>query len=123
VLYDVGVPPRSASQARFVGTWAIRADSARALVAGTRYYGLKFLIDNARSVFPGECAGCQTPACLVLNRVELLREFGSIPSSVALEAPGPDEANLATWRSGAGASCAAVPVRARTWGQVKSLYR
>ena len=123
VLYDVGVSPRSASQARLVGTWAIRADSARALSAGIRYYGLKFLIDNARSVFPGECAGCQTPACLVLNRVELLRDFGAIPPSVALETPGPDEANRATWRSGGGASCAAVPVRARTWGQVKSLYR
>jgi hypothetical protein len=123
VLYDVGVAPRSSSQARMVGLWAIRADSARTLTPGTMYHGLKFLIDNARSVFPNECSGCQSPACFVLNRIELLRGFGATPPSVALETSGPLAANRATWRGGAGASCEAVPVRARTWGQVKSLYR
>jgi len=123
VLYDVGVAPRQPNQARIVGTWAIPADSARALRAGVLYYGLKFRIDNARTVFPGECPGCNQPVCLVLNRVELLREFGADPPLVALETSGPDEARRATWLGGAGASCEAVPVRARTWGQIKSLYR
>ena len=123
VLYDVGVAPRSPSQAHLIGTWAIPADSARTLSAGVMYHGLKFLIDNTRSVFPGECVGCNQPVCLVLNRIELLREFGATPPVVALELSGPDDAHRATWKGGAGASCEAVPVRSRTWGQIKSLYR
>jgi hypothetical protein len=39
-----------------------------------------------------------------------------------LDTPGPEGANRATWQ-GSGADCDAVPVRARTWGLLKSLYR
>jgi hypothetical protein len=123
VLYDLGQPRGQPSQARIVGTWAIRADSARTLAAGILYYGLKFSIDNARTVFPGECAGCAQPACLVLNRINLLRGPGSVPLEVGLAISGPNDAHRATWRGGGTANCSAVPVRARSWGQIKSLYR
>ena len=59
----------------------------------------------------------------MLNQVKLLRGGKSIPTEVTLETSGPSHANWVTWRGGSGADCAAVPVRARTWGQIKSLYR
>ena len=121
-LYYPGLPRGQPSQARMLGVYAIRADSARVLDAGLMYYGLKLLISNQRTAFPG-CAGCLQPACLVLNQVKLLRGAKSTPSEVTLEIPGPARANWVTWRGGSGADCATVPVRARTWGQIKSLYR
>ena len=110
-------------QARLVGTYAIRSDSARVLAAGIPYYGLTLLIGNQRSVFPGECAGCQQPACLVLNSIKLLRGPKSVPTEITLETPGPGSANVALWNHATGASCSAVPVRAATWGRIKLLYR
>ena len=122
-LYYPGLPGGLDNQARMIGTYAIRADSARALEAGTMYYGLKLLLSNQKTTFPGECTGCNRPACLVLNSVKLLRGPGSKPSEVTIETPGSANANRVTWRGGSGADCTAVPVRARTWGQIKSLYR
>ena len=122
-LYYPGLPGGQSSQARMVGVYAIRADSARVLEAGPMYYGLKLLISNQKTSFPGGCAGCLQPACLVLNQVKLLRGPGAIPSEITIESSGPANANRATWRGGSGAECVAVPVRSRTWGQIKSLYR
>jgi len=110
-------------QARMIGNYAIRADSARTLEAGPMYYGLKLLILNQKTTLPGGCTGCTQPACLVLNRVRLLRGPNSIPSEITIEGAGPALANRATWSGGSGADCAIVPVRSRTWGQIKSLYR
>ncbi len=121
-LYTPGLPRGQSSQARLLGLLAIRADSARVLEAGAMYYGLKLLISNQKTSFPG-CAGCLQPACLVLNQVKLLRGAKSVPTEVTLETAGPANANRVTWRGGSGADCASVPVRARTWGQIKSLYR
>ena len=121
-IYTPGLPRGQSSQARMRGFYAIQADSARVLDAGAMYYGLELLISNQRTAFPG-CAGCLQPACLVLNQVKLLRGAKSIPTEVTLETSGPAHANWVTWRGGSGADCAAVPVRARTWGQIKSLYR
>jgi len=122
-LYYPGLPYGHGGQARIVGTYAIRSDSARTLAAGTMYYGLKVVLGNARSVFPGQCDGCSNPTCLVLNNIKLLRSPGSVPSEVTLETPGPSGANRATWAGGSGADCSAVPVRSSSWGRLKSLYR
>jgi hypothetical protein len=84
-------------------------DSVRALARVFMYLG------DANS---GACAGCSTGACIVLNSVELVRLPGAIGGNVTLTTPG---SNFATWQ--AGAACVTVPVRNRTWGQVKALYR
>jgi hypothetical protein len=58
----------------------------------------------------------------VLESVQLLRLPGASPAAVTVaSAMAPD--NWVTWLGGAGASCAAVPVRHTTWGAVKALYR
>jgi hypothetical protein len=59
----------------------------------------------------------------VFNGMWLRRQPGAVGGDVQLSAPGLGEANWATWQGGAEATCAAVPVRAVTWGRLKGLYR
>ncbi len=123
IFYYPGFPHSRDDQARMVGTYAIRSDSARVIAAGTVYYALKLLIGNQHTVVPDQCAGCQQAACLVLNSIKLLRGPKSVPTEILLETPGPLAANIAVWSHGTGADCAAVPVRASSWGRIKQLYR
>jgi hypothetical protein len=122
-LFEPGLPRGRPGQARLRGVYAIRSDSARVLVPGVHYYALKLVIRNDRTVFPSSCTGCGDPACLVLNRIDILRGLGSEPAEIGLETSGPNAANRVTWRGGAGASCAAVPARRVTWGSIRALYR
>jgi len=116
-------PQVSEGRMRILGTYAVRSDSARSLAADTFYYGLTIVIGNERTVFPAECAGCNKPACLVLNNIRLLRGPDSVPVEVTIDDPGAPGSNHVAWVGGAGADCSAVPVRASTWGRLKSLYR
>jgi hypothetical protein len=87
------------------------------------YYAGRLTITNAYTVLPPfECPGCTGPACLVFNSMIIHRQPGAVGGDVFLSVPGPGNANWATWQ-GTGADCAAVPVRAVTWGRLKSLYR
>jgi len=88
------------------------------------YYGARLNLSNAGTVAPQTvCEGCLGSACLVLNSVLIQRQPGAAGGDVLIGQPGPGDANFATWRGGSDAGCRAVPVRAVTWGQVKSLYR
>ena len=58
--------------------------------------------------------------CIVFNSAAL-SEPAPAPDAI-LSGPPTGGRNVITWQ-GAGANCAAVPVRNRTWGQIKSLYR
>ena len=70
----------------------------------------------------GSCAGCLRGACLVLNSVQLGRLPGASPTLVTVVPTSGGTPGIATWQNGH-AECAAVPVRNRTWGAIKSLYR
>jgi len=113
------------------------ANQARILVAASRlsdygymrfdpevmYYGARLTISNVGTVASPTCAGCSGSACLVLNSVLIQRQPGAAGGDVFIGQPGPGDANFATWQGGSSAGCVAVPVRALTWGRVKSLYR
>jgi hypothetical protein len=90
------------------------------LDSSMQYYGFKITLSNKQSVGVGNCAGCSTPMCIVLNSIEL-GQPGSLPSTVLTGPPagGNDQITF----QGAGANCSAVPTRSKTWGQIKSLYR
>ena len=111
--------PSQPNQARVLGAYAVRSDSARSLVAGVAYYALKIVISNLHTVTAG-CAGCASPTCFVLNSVTLLRAHDALPP---LETPGSGNANWATWMGASGSNCMAVPVKSVTWGRLKTLYR
>ena len=101
-----------------------RADEF-ALVAGAQYIAGMFTLDTFGD--DGTCAGCEVPACLVLNQVNVLQTAGQVP-------PSQDQNVLTaaatrqhiTWQGGAvpGGGCpSATPAKNATWGRVKSLYR
>jgi hypothetical protein len=109
--------------------WQITVDWARsegsALAAGTRYTGfvLQFSTTGAWDEgFGGECVGCGTPVCYVMNRLDV---FG-FTNGLHEQYTGPDFRNWATYQGGAvgGTGCPGeTPTKNATWGAVKALYR
>ena len=66
------------------------------------------------------CAGCSQQACLMFKTLKVTQPAGL--GDFSFNAPAPSATNILTWNS-SGVNCATVPVRSRTWGQIKSLYR
>ena len=118
--YYAGEPRGGAGQARIRITFAVASGQYLRLDAERMYYAARVVFKNRRTT---SCLGCSTPACLVLNSILIGRLPGAPGGDhVCLEVPGPNLANRATWQ-GVGGDCNAVPVKVRTWGQLKSLYR
>jgi hypothetical protein len=123
--YYLNEPRGGASQARIqVAASLLESVGGYAsLDPNGMYYAACLTLTNTRTIGAGACAGCPQPVCLVLNSITLRRQPGALGGDQFLSVPGPGQANWATWQGGLGADCAAVPVRAVSWGRVKSLYR
>ena len=123
LTYTVGMPRGGAGQARIVIGLAVPSNQPpRALDAVDMYYAARILIDD---VGTSTCGGCTDAACLVLNSILLrrpLRPEGIPSADVLVTAVGAAGANWASWQSSS-ANCMAVPVKNRTWGAVKAIYR
>ena len=103
---------------RIVAGFAVPAASAADLVATQEYFACNVLVNNAKTVGTPNCVGCSTPVCVVLNSINV------VPGTATSQFIGSGTAagsNFATWQ-GVGPSCALVPTKNATWGQVKSLY-
>jgi len=118
--YQPGMPKSSTKQARIRAT-ASMSGPPLSLDATHQYYGLRLILPNALSL-PGECAGCGTGVCLVLNSIWLKRP-GTLAGDQLLTQPGPGNSNWAMWQGSDPLDCSAVPARRATWGQIKTLYR
>ena len=90
------------------------------LAAGVEYYAMRIVIDHAMSAGDGACDGCCAPVAFGISRLTItsggqdivlqplsLPEF-AVWQSFGYPPPGP---------------CAPTAAVARTWGQIKSLYR
>lgn len=117
--YTVGESPGHANQARIVVALAVLSTQYRRLEASQMYYAARLILRHGASSL---CPGCGVPACIVLNSILVGRLPGAAGGDVYLEMPGANLANRVTWQ-GAGADCDAVPVKPRTWGALKTLYR
>jgi len=103
---------------------AIATASPAPVDADVEYFAFNLLINNAKTVGAGACAGCTVPVCLVLNSIKLTQPIG-VGDFVLSQAANP-ASNYITWQGGAigGSGCpAATPAKNATWGTVKSLYR
>lgn len=69
----------------------------------------------------GTCAGCQDPACIVLNNVKVYNSAGALDRDIVDVAAGIQ--NFVTFYGGTANCPGAVPVKNSTWGKVKALYR
>ena len=71
-----------------------------------------------RSVGIGSCTGCGNAACVLLRDVTFYDNEGSSVSHMPL----PPEKTILAWQ-GTTSNCLAVPIRNRSWSEVKALYR
>lgn len=90
------------------------------LVANQEYFSMNFVINSAKTVGLGACAGCTEPVCIVFNSLNVTRNVGV--GDLKLSEPTTPGSNIVTWQ-GTGPNCQLVPTRNVTWGTVKSLYR
>lgn len=118
-VYLPGAPHGGTNTARIVISVAVLSSEARALAQGTRYYAARLTFLNSPDA---TCPGCETPACLVLNSIRLVRIPGTATGDLELTIPASAGANEATWQS-VTATCDQVPVRRISWGRIKMLYR
>jgi hypothetical protein len=88
-----------------------------AVQAGTEYYAYKVRITNLKTTGSDSCAGCSTPICIVLNQITLIESGGQQDLST------PQINYAAQWQQVQGSCPFVVPVRNRTWGMIKTLYR
>lgn len=107
--------------ARFKFVMAVAGGNNINLDAGTEYFAIALRISNTKTIGAGNCLGCADAACIVFNKIDVL-SFGS-PQATLTSDIGSGSPSSITWQGGAGANCAAVPVRNTTWGQIKSFYR
>jgi hypothetical protein len=90
--------------------------------AGTRYFAfrLDFFFDAATEL-GGTCAGCTSVVGVSLNTI-LLESVSAGADAVAAVIQSDDPSSQPSVCVNS-PTCTAVPVKARSWGQVKSLYR
>jgi len=121
--------------ARILEVTAVPASSLVDLLGGQEYFALETLINNAKTVGTGACAGCTSPACIVCNSIKVATPPVSGQPSRDVTLSGPTDvsgtSNFTTWQGGLGvivtgkpSGCpAATATRNRTWSSVKTLYR
>ncbi len=103
---------------------AVPTASRTQIDPNTHYYGFKLNFLNTKTVGTGACAGCATPVCLVLNQIRLVQPLGAVRGNVDVTDAQAGGSSICTWQGGPGGpTCALVPTRRATWGQIKGLYR
>jgi hypothetical protein len=126
--YDqAGVPPvgnidpsLANRHRRLIIAVAVPLAGVQDLTANTEYFACNIVIDHQKTIGAGACGGCSGSVCLLLQKVKVnTRVPANDVTFFGGSTPGSD---MAHWQ-GSGADCNLVPVKNRTWGQVKALYR
>ena len=129
----IAMDPPQANRARIKMVFALPAGDARitSIAEGADVYSFKAVINNAKTTGVGACGGCNAGACIVLNQIKLNQPLPNGPIFIT----NPAERNFVTWQCpgtmviidpGIGTVCqldCPTPARAKTWGQIKQLYR
>jgi len=102
--------------------YSLSNSTTQAVNTGDHIFAFRLNLDPNKSSDnpPGTCTGCQVPVCL--THAECTPASFNGDPTTTLTSSGhqyPGVSNSAQFNGG----CAAVPTRARTWGQLKSLYR
>ena len=116
--YDVGYG--SPARARLRIQCAVPFDNRIAVDPSTEYYAAKVSVGRSKSTGAGSCAGCSTPACIILNSVQLFQppEAQNDP-----EISNPVNSNYAYWQATPPGCPANVVAKNTSWGRVRSRYR
>jgi len=114
-----GTPGGSSRHGRLLVAAVAQPGQMTALGPDTAYSTCRVRLHESN---PLNCPGCTTPACLVFNSLLIRRLPGSSIEQIFLSSPEATASTMVTLQ-GVGADCQAVPVKRRTWGAVKALYR
>jgi hypothetical protein len=114
------------NRARIRVVFAVPTTLAFPVDATSQYYAFKVLIRNLKTTGSGSCAGCSTPACIVLDFIQLDPPNGV--GNVLISQPL-DRLDV-SWQCPSfpvteGGLCfnsCPVPARKASWGAIKSLY-
>jgi hypothetical protein len=88
------------------------------------YYFMTFVLNHSRTVGTDACAGCEVPACIVFEQVDIVTTGADCVDSPTIPVTNVLQRNYVTWQDADALNCAmSAPARSVTWGQVKSLYR
>jgi hypothetical protein len=126
--YSTGTPPSMGNidpalanrHRRLSLAFAVPPDALASLLADTEYFSCNIAIDHAKTVGAGACGGCAGSVCLVIQMLNVTTPV--LGNNMFLSGGTTPGSNMATWQ-GSGADCNLVPVRNRSWGEVKALYR
>ena len=113
--YNIGY--LAPNRARILGVVAVPQSALADLDPFVEYYSFTLVINNVKSVGSGACAGCSTPANILLSNMKVTTPVAANDRILSNPAHGFDS-NLATWQGGF-----PVATRRETWGAVKALYR
>ena len=126
--YTTGTPPSMGNidpaladrHRRCVIALAVPPDALADLLADTEYFSCNIVIDHRKTVGTGACAGCSGSVCLVLQMLNVTTPV--LANNMFLSGGTTTGSDWARWQ-GNGADCALVPVKNKTWGEVKAMYR
>jgi hypothetical protein len=101
---------------------AVPAQAVQTISPGRTYAAFRLTINHARSSGDAACEGCQTPACIAIERLVL-----ALPNKIELELTegitGVGGAgNIATWQGGT-PTCSAGARKSSSWSELKKHYR
>lgn len=114
------------NRVRIPGVYAIPANDPHitAVPEGLHVYSFKAVINNAKTVGLGSCAGCNTDVCIVLQWITLDQPVGTPAGNIRLTNPATAQHVIWQGWSDPSGNCPQVtPAKNRTWGSIKALYR
>jgi hypothetical protein len=115
------IDPSLATRHRYcVIAIAVPPDRLANLEPDIEYFSFNLVIDHAKTVDPGACGGCTGAVCLVFASIHITAPV--VANNLYMSGGTTTGSDWARWQ-GNGADCALVPVKNKTWGEVKAMYR
>ena len=102
--------------ARILAVVAVPQSALQSLSTGTEYYSFTLRITHIKTVGTGACGGCGTPIYLTFNRIMVTTDTQANNRVYSGPLNGANS-DFASWNE------FTVPVRASSWGALKSRYR
>lgn len=98
---------------------AIPSNAVAPTDENTEYYAFRVTIRNDATTGAGSCAGCGSSVCIILNSLLLAQPLGVGDFTLS----NPLTNNYLHWQGDVANCPFVVPVKQKSWGQVKALYR
>ena len=113
-------PSLSPRHRAVIAALAVPVDSLKDLQPDREYFSFNLVIDHAKTVGTGACGGCSGGVCLVWTSLNITTPV--LANNVYFYGGTTPGSDMAHWQ-GTGADCLLVPVKSKTWGEVKAMYR